>query len=62
MPGKVRKPIAPANTPGIIASIVTSGFATLNELQTVYGSYDTYRLYELCVVKHLNEIPDGNDY
>lgn len=38
--------IAYTNTPGIIATLHSAGFATLHELQTVYGPLDAYRMLE----------------
>lgn len=39
--------IAYTNTPGIIATLISAGLATMHELQTVYGSCDAYRMLEI---------------
>jgi hypothetical protein len=36
-----------ANTPGVIASLISARLATLNELQTVYGAYDAYQMIDI---------------
>lgn len=36
-----------ANTPGIIGALISARLATLNELQTIYGPYDAYRMLEI---------------
>lgn len=38
-----------------MASVVTSGMATLAELQTVYGIRDLYDLIEIATVRQENE-------
>ena len=42
------------NVPGIIAIIVMKKLATLNELQTIYGSEDAYDLLEIIAVENRN--------
>jgi hypothetical protein len=46
--------VAYTNTPGIIAALVSSRLATLNELQTVLGPYDAYRLLEIHMIDQHN--------
>ena len=49
------------NTPGIIATLVSSRLATLNELQTVYGPYDAYQMLEIHLVdQHNRGLVNGN--
>ncbi len=49
------------NTPGIIATLVSSKLATLNELQTVYGAYDAYQMLEIHLVdQHNRGLVNGN--
>lgn len=43
-----------ANSPGIIATIVSAKLATLHELQTIYGPYDAYRMLEIHRIDQLN--------
>ncbi len=43
-----------SNTPGIIATLVSARLATLNELQTIYGPYDAYRMLEIHQIDQLN--------
>lgn len=47
--------IAYANTPGIIATLVSAKLATLHELQTVYGPFDAYRMLEIHQIDRMNE-------
>ncbi|MGF6604573.1 hypothetical protein P3T23_009329 [Paraburkholderia sp. GAS448] len=44
-----------ANVPYAIAFAVTSGLATLHELQTVYGTEDLWDLVEIHAVNCFNE-------
>lgn len=48
------KLIAYANTPGTIATLISSGLATLHELQTVYGPYDAYQMLEIHLIDQHN--------
>ncbi len=41
--------------PGLIGVVVSSGFATLYELQTVYSYEDMIDLYEIVLVNNYNE-------
>lgn len=41
--------------PGLIGVVVSSGFATLHELQTVYSYEDMIDLYEIVLVNNYNE-------
>jgi hypothetical protein len=41
--------------PGLIGVVVSSGFATLYELQTVYSYEDMIDLYEITLVNNYNE-------
>lgn len=43
-----------ANTVGIIATLISSKLATLNELQTIYGPYDAYRMLEIHHIDQIN--------
>lgn len=43
------------NVPPLIASVVNSRLATLNELQTIYGLEDLYDLYEIVIIKIANQ-------
>jgi hypothetical protein len=38
-----------------VALVVDAGYATLHELQTVYGVSDLYRLVEVLAVRRYNE-------
>ena len=50
-----------ANTPGIIATLVSARLATLNELQTALGPYDAYRLLEIHTIdQHNRAVLNGN--
>ena len=44
-----------ANTPGIIATLVSARLASLVELQTVLGPYDAYRLLEIHMIDQHNQ-------
>lgn len=44
-----------ANVPSVIGTLVSSGKATLHELQTVYGVQDAYDLLEVLTVDLHNE-------
>jgi len=53
--------IAYTNTPGIIATLISSGKATLAELQTVYGPLDAYRMLEVHLIdQHNARVIRGN--
>lgn len=43
------------NVPPLIASVVNSRLATLNELQTIYGLEDLYNLYEIVIIRIANQ-------
>lgn len=43
------------NLSPIIGAVISSRLATLNELQTVYGTEDLFDLYEVILVKLHNE-------
>lgn len=43
------------NVPPLIASVVNSRLATLNELQTIYSLEDLYNLYEIVIIKIANQ-------
>lgn len=43
-----------ANTPGIIATLVSARLATLAELQTVYGPQDAYQMLEIHLIDQHN--------
>jgi hypothetical protein len=42
------------NTPKLIGALVSGRFATLIELQTVYGILDAYNLLEIMTVDNVN--------
>lgn len=44
-----------ANTPGIIATLVSARLATLHELDTAYGVKDAYDLLEIHMIDQANE-------
>ncbi len=44
-----------ANVPRVIGTLVSSGKATLHELQTVYGVADAYDMLEVVTVDLHNE-------
>jgi hypothetical protein len=44
-----------ANVPRVIGTLVSSGKATLHELQTVYGVRDAYDMLEIISVDMHNE-------
>jgi hypothetical protein len=53
--------ISYTNTPGIIATLVSAGLATLDELQTVYGPYDAYQMLEIHRIdQHNRGVLNGN--
>ena len=53
--------ISYANTPGIIATLVSARLASLVELQTVLGPYDAYRLLEIHMIDQHNQgVLNGN--
>ena len=41
--------------PGLVGAVVTSKFATLHELQTIYSYEDLVSLYEVYLVNNYNE-------
>lgn len=43
------------NVPRVIGTLVSSGLATLHELQTVYNIEDAYNMLEVISVDHHNE-------
>lgn len=54
-PSNVAGLVEYANVPAIVGTIVSSGKATLHELQTVYGVQDAYDLLEVINVDLYNE-------
>lgn len=53
--------IAYANTPGVIATLISARLATLHELQTVYGPTDAYQLLEIHFIdQHNRSVLNGN--
>lgn len=43
------------NVSPLIGVIVSKKFATLHELETIYGGEDAYNLYEIIAVNNHNE-------
>jgi len=43
------------NVPPMIASAINSGFATLYELQTIYGLEDLFDLLEIAIINTANQ-------
>lgn len=43
------------NVPRIIGCLVSAKFATLHELQTIYGVRDSYEMLEILMVDRANE-------
>lgn len=43
------------NVPGSIGTVVSKGFATLHELDSVYGTQDLYDMLEIIAVDSHNQ-------